>query len=214
MPRTTARTILQRQLDARRKLWPDLIEGMLWSMENEGWVAIPRLMPLMLSIMDDLSGKGFPVGRTYLELWSRIRVEESFLALNRPEEMAFHAGFEGQRALRTWKDRMQRLSNLGFIGLKPGPLGELSYAVLYNPYHVIKRAYLNGLVQENKWQALVIRANEVGAFDIDNIDDKGELIIPQDEADDDEDEQEVAKPAHRPKPAQKTRRRSGASKPS
>jgi len=180
MARNTARSILQRQLDARRKLWPELTDNMLWSMDKEGWVALPRLMPLMLSIMDDLSGKGFPVSRTYLELWSRIRIEESFLALNRPEEMAFHAGFEGQRALRTWKDRMQRLANLGFIGVKPGPLGDLSYALVYNPYHVIKRAYLGGKVHENKWQALVIRSNEVSAFDLDDIDDAGKLIVVED----------------------------------
>lgn len=196
MARNIARTILQRQLDARRKLWPELIDDMLWSMDNEGWVALPRLMPLMLSIMDDLSGKGFPVSRTYLELWSRIRIEESFLALNRPEEMAFHAGFEGQRALRTWKDRIQRLANLGFIGLKPGPLGDLSYAVIYNPYHVIKRAYLAGQVHENKWQALVIRANEVGAFDLDDIDDKGKLNVVEDEENDD-DKDETPKQAAR-----------------
>ena len=51
-------------------------------------------MPLMMSVMDDLSGKGYPVIRTYLEMWSRLR-DEQFLTLNRPEEMAFHAGFEG-----------------------------------------------------------------------------------------------------------------------
>lgn len=200
MARNTARTILQRQLDARRKLWPELIDHMLWSMDNEGWVALPRLMPLMLSIMDDLSGKGFPVGRTYLELWSRMRIEESFLALNWPEEMAFHAGFEGQRALRTWKDRIQRLAKLGFIGVKPGPLGDLSYAVIYNPYHVIKRAYLAGKVHENKWQALVIRANEVGAFDLDDIDDKGKLSVEDEENDDNQendDQEETVKPARR-----------------
>jgi hypothetical protein len=181
MARNIARSILQRQIDARRKLWPEVTDDMLWSMGKHGWVALPRLMPLMLSIMDDLSGKGFPVSRTYLELWSRMRIEESFLALNRPEEMAFHAGFEGQRSLRTWKDRMQRLAKLGFIGVKPGPLGDISYAVIYNPYHVIKRAYLAKQVPENKWQALVIRTNEVSAFDIDDIDDKGKLIVDEDE---------------------------------
>jgi hypothetical protein len=196
MARNAARSILQRQLDARRKLWPDLTEDMLWSMDKEGWVALPRLMPLMLSIMDDLSGKGFPVSRTYIELWSRMRIEESFLALNRPEEMAFHAGFEGQRALRTWKDRMLRLADLGFIGAKPGPLGYLSYAVIFNPYHIIKRAYLAGLVHENKWQALVIRANEVSAFDLDDIDDNGELIVGEDVADD-----------NRPRPPKQAARR-------
>jgi len=149
-------------------------------MDNEGWVALPRLMPLMMSIMDDMSGKGFTVGRTYLEMWARLR-EEQFLTLNRPEEMAFHAGFEGQRALRTWKDRVQRLANLGFIVLQSGPIGDLSYAIFYNPYHVVKRAYIEGQVQERKWQALVIRANEIGAFDIDDLDDTGRLVVEEEE---------------------------------
>lgn len=183
--------ILERQIAARSKLWPDIDTPMLWDMDKDGWVAVPRLMPLMMNIMDDLSGKGYPVGRTYLELWARLR-EERFLTLNRPEEMAFHAGFEGQRALRTWRDRVQRLANLGFIGLRPGPLGDLSYAVFYNPYHIVKRAYLNGQVQERKWQALVIRANEVGAFDLDEIDDSGHLIF---EAADEETPPPPEKPA-------------------
>lgn len=194
MARNTARTILQRNLDAREKLWPELTPNMLWSMDNEGWVALPRLMPLMLSIMDDLSGKGFPVSRTYLELWSRVRIEENFLAINRPEEMAFHAGFEGQRALRTWKDRIQRLAELGFIGVKPGPLGAFSFVTIYNPYHVIKRAYLAGKVHENKWQSLVIRANEISAFDLDDIDGQGRLSAVDDE---EEDEDEEVKPKPR-----------------
>lgn len=193
------RDILKRQLALRAKLWPNLTEDMLWSMDNQGWVALPRLMPLMMSIMDDLSDKGFPVSRTYLELWSRLR-EEQFLTLNRPEEMAFHAGFEGQRALRTWKDRIQRLANLGFISLVPGPLGDLSYAVVYNPYHVIKRAYLAGNVQERKWQALVVLSSEVSAFDIDDLDDQGNFIPA-------EEEEEKAKPKFalkkKPAPAKK-----------
>ncbi|MEG3087819.1 hypothetical protein [Sphingomonas sp. PB4P5] len=147
--------------------------------------------------MDDLSDKGFPISRTYLEMWARLR-DEQFLTLNRPEEMAFHAGFEGQRALRTWKDRVQRLANLGFIALVPGPLGDLSYAVFYNPYHIIKRAYLAGKVQERKWQSLVVRANEVSAFDLDDLDDKGNLI--PDEDDEDETEKPKPKPKSKPKP--------------
>ena len=186
--------ILKKQLEIRAKLWPELNPKMLWSMDNDGWVAVPRLMPLMMSIMDDLSGKGFPVSRTYLEMWARLR-DEQFLTLNRPEEMAFHAGFEGQRALRTWKDRVQRLADLGFIGLKQGPLGDLSYAVFFNPYHIVKRAYLDGNVQERKWQALVVRANEVRSFDLDDLDDKGKLI-----PDEEEDEKPADKPKARPRP--------------
>lgn len=144
-------------------------------------------MPLIMSIMDGLSGKGFPVGQTYLELWCRL-YDELFLTLNRPEEMAFYAGFTGQRAVRTWRDRVKRLADLGFIDLKSGPLGEMSYAVFFNPYHIIKRAYLKGDVAEDKYRALVIRANEIGAFDLDDIDESGKLILP------DEDEVEEKKP--------------------
>jgi len=206
MAKRKARTILERQLDARAKLWPELTNKMLWTLDSDGWVAIPRVLPLMLSIMDDMSEKGFPVSRTYLELWSRLR-EEGFLALNRHEEMAFHAGFEGQRALRTWRDRMHRLAQMGFIGVKSGAFGDLSYAVVYNPYHVIKRAFIAGRVAENKWQALIMRANEVGAWDFEDLDDEGNLV--DEEGDEEEEEEAVpvkkAKPASIPQPQRKSR---------
>jgi hypothetical protein len=188
MVRSNTRTIHQRQLEARKKLWPEVSDEMLWNWKTrKGFIPVPRLMPLMMSIMDDLSGKGFPVGQTYFEMWSRL-YDELFLTLNRPEEMAFHAGFAGQRALRTWKDRVRRLADLGFIDIKPGPLGDLSYAIFFNPYHVIKRAYLKGRIQDAKWQALVIRANEIGAFDMDDLDDEGNLTVPQEK---DEDQKQV-----------------------
>lgn len=184
------RTILARQLEARAKIWPDVTNLMLWDRnERDGFSTVPRAMPLIMNIMDGLSDKGFPVGQTYLELWCRL-YDELFLTLNRPEEMAFYAGFTGQRAVRTWKDRVKRLADLGFIDLKSGPLGDMSYAIFFNPYHVIKRAYLKGEVQEDKYRALVIRANEIGAFDLDDIDDAGDLIIPKEE-----DEEEEKKPA-------------------
>jgi hypothetical protein len=119
-----------------------------------------------MSIMDDLSGKGVPVGQTYLEMWCRL-FDECFLTLNRHEELAFHAGFSGQRAVRTWRDRVRRLRELEFIDVKSGPMGEFSYALFWNPYHVIRRHYEKGCVQEAKWRALVVRANEIGADDID-----------------------------------------------
>ena len=183
MPRARPADILARQIDIRQRLWPDLAEPELWSRANEGWIALPRLMPLMMNIMDDLSGKGYPVGRTYLELWTRLR-DEQFLTLNRPDEMALHAGFEGQRAQRTWRDRVSRLADLGFIGLKDGPLGPMSYAVFYNPYHVIKRAFIAGNVQERKWQALIVRASELNILDMDQIDHSGALLereVPKEE---------------------------------
>lgn len=168
--------VLERQLQVRSKLWPNIDEDMLWGgADAQGFSMVPRVMPLMMSIMDDLSGKGFPVGQTYLEMWCRLR-EERFLTLNRPEEMAFHAGFSGQRALRTWKDRVRRLADLGFIDVQPGALGDLSYAIFLNPYHILKRHFIAGQINAAKWQALVIRALEIGAYDFDGIDEHGNLL--------------------------------------
>jgi len=205
------RSILKRQLEARAKIWPDVTNLMLWDRtERDGFSTIPRAMPLIMNIMDGLSAKGFPVGQTYLELWCRL-YDELFLTLNRPEEMAFFAGFTGQRAVRTWRDRVKRLAELGFIDLKSGPLGEMSYAVFFNPYHIIKRAYLKGEVAEDKFRALVIRTNEISAFDLDDIDDNGVLIVP-DEDNDDDDEEEEKKPVKKKitRPAAKSTARKAA----
>lgn len=180
------RTILNRQLEARAKIWPDITGHMLWERNiRDGFATVPRALPLIMNIMDELAGKGFPVGQTYFEMWCRL-YDELFLTLNRPEEMAFFAGFTGQRAVRTWKDRVKRLAQLGFIDVKSGPLGEMSYAIFFNPYHVIKRAYLKKQVTEDKYRALVIRANEIGAFDLDDIDDQGNLIVPKEEGEGEE----------------------------
>lgn len=175
----TENPVLERQLQARKSLWPEVTDEMLWGGENaKGYAQVPRVMPLMMNVMDQLSGKGQPVGQTYLELWCRLR-EEGFLTLNKPKEMAFHAGFSGQRAVRTWRDRVKRLIDLGFVNAKPGPEGELSYLIFFNPYHVIKRAYLDGKVPEDKWQALMMRALETKALDFDEIGDDGSLVVPK-----------------------------------
>lgn len=168
--------ILDRQLALRAKLWPGVDNRQLWyRKERDGFATMPRLMPLIMNSIDYLSGKGFPVGHVYLDLWCRT-LDEGFLQLTRPEEMAFHSGFSGQRAVRTWKDRMKRLADLGLIGTLAGPLGEMSYAILYNPFHVLKRAHIAGLLPDTYWQSLIIRASEVGATDFDDLDDAGNLI--------------------------------------
>ena len=45
---------------------------------------------------------------------------------------------------------MARLADLGFIGLKPGPIGDLSYAVFYNPHTTASSNYYT---TQNNWSA-------------------------------------------------------------
>ncbi len=103
-----------------------------------------------------------------MELWCRA-YDECFVTLNNPQELAFHSGFSGQRAVTTWKQRMRILQELGFIDIKPGPSGEMSYALIFNPYQVIKGMYSTkrpGLTAE-LYNALAARAISIGANDLD-----------------------------------------------
>jgi hypothetical protein len=152
----------KRQLELRQSLWPAVPDEWLWSRHtHDGFTSLPKGMPLILSIMDDMS-KGQPVSSTYLELWCRT-FDENFVTLSKPRDMAFHAGFDGQRAERTWRARLDILAKLNFIALKEGASGPASYALIYDPYRVIKWHIENKTpgVRQDKYNALLERATEI-----------------------------------------------------
>jgi len=161
--RRPRKKIAKRQLELRHRLWPDVGQESLWSRHtHDGFTTLPKAMPLMMSIMDDMT-KGQPVSSTYLELWCRT-FDESFVTLSKPREIAFHSGFVGQRAERTWRSRLKILEELKFISLREGPSGPASYALIFNPYKVILWHYHNkspGL-RADKFNALMERAAEIG----------------------------------------------------
>jgi hypothetical protein len=123
-------------------------------------------MPLIMVIMDAMSN-GKPVSSTYFDIWCRAW-DECFVTLDKSREMAFHAGFTGQRAELTWKGRIRLLAELGFIDVKPGPSGDMSYALIWNPYLVIKEHWKNKKpgFTEDLWNALVQRTIQIGAKDL------------------------------------------------
>jgi hypothetical protein len=154
--------IAKRQLELRNRLWVGLDESKLWHRDYyNGFTTLPKAMPLMMGIMDDLSG-GQPVSGTYLELWCRT-FDDSFVVLAKQEEIAFHSGFSGQRAVRTWKGRLKLLEKLGFIKLATGSSGDCSYALILNPYLVIMALYdaKNAGIRQDKYNALQARAIEI-----------------------------------------------------
>jgi len=162
-PRPPRKKIAKRQQELRARLWPEVGPEWVWSRHAfDGFTTVPKGMPLIMNIMDDMA-KGQPVSSTYFDLWCRT-FDEGFVTLSKPREMAFHAGFDGQRAERTWKARLQILADLHFISLKEGPSGPASYALLLNPYKVIKWHYemkRPGL-RHDKYNALLERAIEIG----------------------------------------------------
>jgi hypothetical protein len=170
---TTARegkAIAKKQLAQRELLWPGA-EPLLWHrLANKGFATIPKTMPIILQIMDDLSN-GKPLSPTYLGLWCDTW-DNSMVNISNPQEMAHAAGFTGQRALYTWGGRMQLLHKLHFIDIKPGSSGQFSHVLIFNPHRIIRWHHEQktpGLVEAN-FNALLGRALDIGANDmLDNV---------------------------------------------
>ena len=166
--------------ELRAKLWPEVtFKKELWHRKtNDGFITIPRTMPLIVNIIDDLT-KGGPAGMTYAELWCRS-YDEMYVSLSKSKELAFCSGFTGQRAERTWAEKIRKLAELGFIKIREGQAGPLSHALILNPYLVIKKMHEAGKagLSKEKYSALVERAIEIGATDLDDnyLDDDEEVV--------------------------------------
>jgi len=159
--------IARKKAQMRGRLWPDLDESQLWERKTSaGWLSMPRAMPLILRIMDTLAPKGKPVSQTYLDLWCRT-YDDSFVIVSKPREMAYHSGFSGERAESTWATRMRTLRDLGFIDIKEG-VSPINYALLYNPYYVIKKHYQEKRLSDAEFTALQQRLLDIGADDLDD----------------------------------------------
>ena len=161
-----ASVIATKQLEQRNALWPGY-EAFIWDRKaHKGFATIPKTMPLILKIMDEMSN-GKPISSTYLGLWCATW-DNSFVNISRPVEMAHAAGFSGQRAEYTWAARMKILQELHFIEIKPGKSGPISHAIILNPHFVIRRHHEEktpGLT-EASYNMLIDRALEVGAKDM------------------------------------------------
>lgn len=176
------RAIANSELDLRDSMWPEA-EDELWDRNLfGGFTTLPKTLPYVARIMDDLS-KGFPLSQTYLALWCATW-DNAFVRLNRPADLAFAAGFAGERAERTWADRMRRLEALGFVKTRPSGASRLGFAFIPNPHTVIfslyvaksqplpalsedvdMRSMLAGLT-EGAFNAFVERALELGCNDV------------------------------------------------
>jgi hypothetical protein len=158
--------IARQKLAMRSGLWPDIAEDDLWNRErSDGWTSVPRPMLLLMQVMDSFS-KGKPVSATYLDLWLRT-YDDSFVVANKHREMAFSAGFSGERAVRTWTTRMRTLEKLGFIDIKEGPNGPISYVLLLNPFRIVRKLNEAGQISPALYNALMQRMIEIGASDLD-----------------------------------------------
>ncbi len=126
-----------KRLKLRKQHWPDITNDDLWlRKKTKGFTTIPRGISLIMRIMDSLSLKK-PLANTYMALWC-YGSDEMTITIQRPRQMALESGFTGQRAENTWRERMKKLEELGFIRSIEGVTGNFHYVLLLNPYQVVK----------------------------------------------------------------------------
>lgn len=153
----------ERALQLRTLNWPNVTDDELWNRSRcHGFTTIPRTIPLLMNIIDSLS-KNQPVGRTYFGLWCRT-YDESLVIVENPMSLAFEAGFTGERAVTTWRQRMNTLKNLGLIDAMPGSSGDFHYVLLLNPHKVVWK--LKDQIQPQIFMQLFDRAVDIGAKDM------------------------------------------------
>jgi hypothetical protein len=153
----------ERRIALRKELWPDFDFDLLWDRtQNDGYTTMPRPLLLISKIMDYLAPEAKPVSKTYLSLWCRVP-DEMLIAIRNENDMAFEAGFSGQRAVTGWRSRMKILVELGFIEVNITSTGNYQYVLILNPYRVIKKFKEKNKIPKYLYVALLARAQEVGA---------------------------------------------------
>jgi hypothetical protein len=166
----------QNSLKMRAHLWPEVGDSALWLREDDtrkGFTTMPRTMPAFINLIQDVSkrvsnGKSIPAGKSYLVLWCRV-FDEGFLRIDQEAAAALEAGYAGERNVTTWREHLRVLKDLGFIDYRPGPAGPCQFVLLLNPYQAVTVLRNKGWLQEDTYTALLQRALEIGATDLDEV---------------------------------------------
>jgi len=149
----------QQQLDLH---FPRVTSTLLWRRKsNDGFTTVPRPLPIAMQAIDDIS-KGAPAGHSLFCLWARAP-DNPLVIVENPATFAAEAGFTGERSVDTWRKRMRRLRELGFIQTKAGASGEFHFILLLNPNIAVELMRLNGQVQDGLYGRFLERVAEVGA---------------------------------------------------
>ena len=130
---------------------------------TNGFTSIPRILPLMLVLLDELSEKGTGnPSRVYVDLWSRI-YEDATYDIADEEELAYSAGYTGQRASRTWRNHIEQLKKLRFIETAQVGNRPNGNILILDPYIVAAYHKDKGNASDAWWATFTDRAAKVGA---------------------------------------------------
>ena len=160
-------TIDRKQRELRDRIWPEAASW-IWDRNDKanvkGFATIPRLLPLVMILVKELSGKGEGDARmAYLELWGRAR-DNHIISITDEEDIAYASNCTKQkRAVRTWADHMKVLERLGFILIASDGNRDIGHILLLNPLAVAARLHKEGKTPARWWSTFTRRATEIGA---------------------------------------------------
>lgn len=163
-PKPLTKVAIRRQ-ELRDNLWPG--EGdKLWHRSTEdGYSTIPRTLPLVMTLIDQLKDKGRDISRVYFDLWCR-QIDDSFVEVTDEESFAYSSGFTTTgRNVRSWRERIEMLRDLGFISVQPNGSRKYGYILLHHPHRVVLELKAQGKINVGDpwWGAFSKRASEIGA---------------------------------------------------
>jgi hypothetical protein len=169
-----------RRAQQREMLYPGSSFYIWPQMKESGWAQIPRNIGLVLAIADHVRGKdGMDVGRTYLDLLAN-NMGEGVVEVNNEQDFALRAGFSGgDRGVRSWVERLDVLTELGFIKVHRGPTKRIDLIILVHPRKVVKELHRRGRLTDNAlWDAF---RQSLADFDPENLDENEPLTPPKEE---------------------------------
>jgi hypothetical protein len=151
-----------RREQLREQLWPG-VGPQLWNRKREsGFCTLPRTLPLILSLIRELSEKGKDASSVYLDLWFRA-FDDSLVEVVDEEAFAFGAGYSSPgRNIRTWRERIDALADLGFVQIMPNGSKPYGNVLLMHPHIVVKQLKSQDRIPSAWWGAYTKRATDVG----------------------------------------------------
>lgn len=178
-----SKSIADSETMLRNSLWKDADERLWKHKQAGGFFTVPKTMPYIARLMDE-TAKNTPVSSTYIALWSFTWSNDGFVKLGKILDIVYAAGFNGERGIRTLKDRLKRLEKLGFIEMRKTGGDQLGYVYIPNPHKVIIDAMRSDKppFRPETYSSFLARALEIGSKDV-----KALLEDEGDDADEDED---------------------------
>jgi hypothetical protein len=109
------------------------------SSSEVGWFKAPRALPFVMQLLREKELVGTTsCDQVYLELLARDP-GEGFIEAVDEQDHAFMAGYSTNRAVRTWRERMIKLKELGFIQVAPKMNRDFAYILLVDPQKAIAK---------------------------------------------------------------------------